>query len=281
MTYQTILAHLPNPASAPRILGVGVDLARRHNSHLTGLHVVPVVQYFYAAAAVQVATEVYDAQQQEFDREAEEIEKIFNREAPADVKPEWRCLRAGGPVAAADAVGQAMCADLIVTGQRDPDAPMDDGGGDAERLVMETGRPVLVVPYAGKVKSLGENVLIAWNGKREAARAVFDALPLLKQAKKVTLLWANPGAEEGGGEAGVAGAELAAALARHDVNVETARAVSKELDVGDVLLSRAADEAADMIVMGAYGHSRLREYVFGGATRHVLEHMTVPVLLSH
>jgi nucleotide-binding universal stress UspA family protein len=120
-------------------------------------------------------------------------------------------------------------------------------------------------------------VLVAWNGSREAARAAHDALPLLQQADQVHVLAINPGADAGD----IPTAEISQHLARHNVRVEASQLVAKDLDVGDVLLSRAADLGSDLIVMGAYGHTRLRETILGGATKHLLAHMTVPVLMSH
>jgi len=122
---------------------------------------------------------------------------------------------------------------------------------------------------------------VAWNGTRESARAAFDALPLLAKAKSVKLLWINPSTENGGNGNGMPGSELATALSRHGVKVEAGHSAVRDVGVGDELLSRAADQGTDLLVMGAYGHSRVREYVFGGATRHILQHMTVPVLFSH
>jgi len=147
-------------------------------------------------------------------------------------------------------------------------------------VMLSVGRPVLVGPYVGEFKALAEHVLLCWNAAREAARALTDALPLLQRAKKVTILSANPEQTPSGhGEA--PGSDIALYLARHGVRAEASRAVSKEVDIGSLILSRAFDVGADMIVMGAYGHSRVREIVLGGATRTVLASMTVPVLMSH
>jgi nucleotide-binding universal stress UspA family protein len=137
-----------------------------------------------------------------------------------------------------------------------------------------------VVPYAGTFKTIGQRVLVAWNAGREATRAVNDALPLLEGAAKVTVLAINPhGGLRGHGE--VPGADIALHLARHGVRAEASAIKSDDVEIGALLLSQAADLNADLIVMGAYGHSRLREVVLGGATREILRSMTVPVLLSH
>ena len=147
---------------------------------------------------------------------------------------------------------------------------------------MGAGRPVLAVPYAGKFDTIGKRIVIAWDARREAARAVADAVPLLEQAESVVTLSINP---HGGAQAGthgeIPGADIATHLARHGISVEAQQLVANDISVGDMLLSRLSDLTADLLVMGVYGHSRARELVLGGVTRHILNHMTVPVLLSH
>ena len=117
---------------------------------------------------------------------------------------------------------------------------------------------------------------MAWNANREAARAVHDAMPLLTHAESVVVLSVDPQDERH-----FAGADIATHLARHGVNVEARRSVAPNIPIGDELLNMASDLGSDLMVMGAYGHSRLREAVFGGVTRHLLRHMTIPVLMSH
>ena len=175
-------------------------------------------------------------------------------------------------------------ADLTVIGQRNPESGGAVGGSPTalESLMFETGRPVLAVPYAGRFDAVGRRIMVAWSATRESARAVADALPLLKQADSVVTFAVNPrrGREEGT-HGDIPGADIAVHLARHDVKVEAQHTVTEDVSIGDMLLSRAADESVDLIVMGAYGHSRMRELVLGGVTRHLLAHMTVPVLLAH
>ena len=146
--------------------------------------------------------------------------------------------------------------------------------------MLSAGRPALVVPDIGAGKTLGRRVMIAWDTGREAARAVNDALPILQQAEAVTVLSVNPrpGIDLHGEEPG---ADIALHLTRHGVKVEVQRTQVEEINIGDTILSRLADLGSDLLVMGAYGHSRLREVVLGGVTRTLLESMTVPVLMSH
>lgn len=280
MTYKTVLALFNDRKTAEGVLQAAIALARQGDAHLVGLYVIPSVQYFYASAEVQIATEIFEAQESHFRELATQLKALFEREVPNDMPHEWREPQSAGPVTTSLAIRHAVCADVIVTGQVDPDRALEADQAAAERLVMESGRPVLVVPYAGKAVLPPTTVMACWNGSRESARSIFDALPLLQAAQAVKLLWVNPPEDEATTRA-MAGAEMAAVLSRHGVKVETARSVGSDLSVGDELLSRAADFGADMIVMGAYGHSRLREYVLGGATLHLLRHMTVPVLMAH
>ncbi|BAE51398.1 universal stress protein [Paramagnetospirillum magneticum] len=166
----------------------------------------------------------------------------------------------------------ARYADLTIVGQA------ASGSSDhVTETVMSVGRPLLAVPRHGRFPSVGRRVLVAWNQSREATRAVFDALPLLAGASSVTVMTMD--AEDGDGR--VAGADIGLTLARHGIKVDILRSTSGDIDAGNALLSRAAEQGADLLIMGAFGHSPLREKVLGGATRHILDHMTVPVLLSH
>ena len=175
----------------------------------------------------------------------------------------------------------AKYVDLAIVSQADPDdAESYPNPGLPAEVALEAGRPVLVLPYIGAGKTLGKNVMVAWNGSREATRAVNDALPLLERAVKVSVLAVNP--RDGGGDHGdVPSADISLHLARHGVKTEATQTVSNEIDVADVILSRIADTGCDLLVMGAYGHSRMRELMMGGVTRDILKHMTVPLLLSH
>jgi nucleotide-binding universal stress UspA family protein len=139
-----------------------------------------------------------------------------------------------------------------------------------------------MVPYTGKFQTIGKNILVAWNGGREATRALTDSIPLLREAEHVRLMVFNPPRNgDGNGKERLPGADIALYLARHGVNVEVSVQSSEDVDVGNQILSRVADLGIDLVVMGAYGHSRLREMVLGGVTRTVIESMTAPVLMSH
>ena len=169
--------------------------------------------------------------------------------------------------------------DLVVIGQTDPDD--DTGKGNlTDRLVLSIGRSALVIPYIGASLPIGKRVLVAWDANRQAARAVQDSLPILEHADQVMVLAVNPKGGIGGhGE--IPCADICLHLARHGVNAEAQSITAHDVEIGDMILSRISDESIDLLVMGAYGHARLRELVLGGVTRHILGHMTIPALMSH
>ncbi|MFQ5937950.1 MAG: universal stress protein [Acidiferrobacterales bacterium] len=276
MALRDLLVHVDNSKACAARVDAAIRLATSHEAHLTGLYVIPIVDVPGYAEA-QIPTEVLAAQREIARAQAAEAEQVFRSLTDrAGVSAEWRSTE--GDLAHALAL-HARYVDLVVTGQVDRTDPMSLSGL-TERVALESGRPVLTIPYIGAGKSIGERVLIAWNGSREAIRAIHDALPLLLRAKEVTVLSINPpGGAAGDGD--IPGADISLHLARHGVKAEADQIEAHDISVGDMLLSRAADKGVDLIVMGAYGHSRLRELVLGGATRHILEHMTAPVLMSH
>lgn len=166
-------------------------------------------------------------------------------------------------------------ADMAVVGQ-----PLDGGPDHVTEFIMNGGRPVLVVPQYGSFDHAGGTILVAWNGSREATRAVFDALPLLQSADRVVILTLD-GAPSDHGVGENPGADISMVLARKGVTVELVHSTAGSLDVGNALLSRCVEMGADLLVMGAFSRHPLREKALGGATHHILKHMTLPVMFSH
>jgi nucleotide-binding universal stress UspA family protein len=282
MALKDILVHLDTTPRCATRLELAARLAVREGAHLTGLHVidVPSANYFYGAAMPFVAAnpeEIVERIRVEGTEASRPVEAAFRDCLRRNgIEGEWR-LAEGSP--AVTVALHARYADLTVVGQPNRDEPQD---ADAVTVttVMTSGRPVLAVPFAGDFPTIGERVLVAWNASREAARAVNDALPLLRGAKQVTVLAINP--QRGvGGHGDVPAADIALHLARHGLRAEAAHTVARDISDGEALLSYAADVGADLIVAGAYGHSRARELVFGGVTQTLITEMTAPVLLSH
>src|SRR5215471_8977571 len=195
----------------------------------------------------------------------------------AGISAESRLL-AASIAEASDELGRvARRFDLAVVGQAEPEKASADEL-IAETALFESGRPVLFVPYIQKTGLTLGKVLVCWDGSRSAARAAGDAMPFLARADEIEVLIV---AGERGKSDEIPGADIGQHLARHDLKVDVKRIVATESDVANAILSYVADSAADLIVMGGYGHSRLREFILGGVTRGILEAMTVPTLMSH
>ncbi len=278
MTYKTILLHLNDHRRVANLVDTATFLASREQAHLIGLFVMPPVKVF---GSTGYGTGLIKGYLQAIRAEAEKIRDAFEAACRGrSFASEWRVIDTDYRSVADAVIDRGRAVDLIIASQRDPEANLGLMIDEPERLAIESGRPVLLVPYAGTFATIGKRVLVAWNGRREASRATFDALPFLKTADRVRILWINP-QDELHPVGDLPTAEIAAALARHGVKCEAVATVARDLDVANTLLSSAADDSADLMVMGAYGHSRIREFVLGGATRDILAHMTVPVLMSH
>ncbi len=219
-----------------------------------------------------------DEQRAENEKAAKDAVARFDEAARrAGISFESRSMTAS-VAGGADTFGRiARRFDLSIVGQTEPDkvAPEEL---IVEGALFDSGRPVLVVPYIQKGGLKLDRVMVCWDGSRNATRAVADAMPLLHKAKAVDVVIV---ANDKGKDDELPGADIAQHLARHDLAVDLKRIVATDTDIANTLLSHAADTSADFIVMGGYGHSRLREFILGGATHGILASMTVPVLMSH
>ena len=277
MTYKTILVHLTDKRRAEALLEPAIHLATRHNAHLIGMHIYASLPA--PPIAVPYATKILGSAAAFERAETEEISAAFTRmTANQPFVAEWRALKVPHVDLASVVLDHGRAADLIIAAQTDPDWDLSPLMDFPERLALESGRPVLVVPYVGRYPEIGRNVVIAWKATREAARAAFDSLPILAQAEKVQVLEVR---ERHDGASHGPDPIIAASLARHGIKATVRSSIATDMSVGNEIFSRLADADADLLVMGAYGHSRMREFVFGGATRHIARHMTVPTLFSH
>ncbi|BCG01431.1 universal stress protein A (plasmid) [Paraburkholderia sp. PGU19] len=279
MSYKNILVQLDTGVHAHPRLEIALRVAHQFHARLTGLFTTYLPDPH--ALFVMAGTAFYYA---EHERQRHErcaaLDRLFHAEA-ARAKVDGRWIAAAGY--ANDVVPPyARLADLVIAGQTDPEDPESFIADQfVEHLLMSAGRPVLLVPSTGARATLGQHVLVAWDGSREATRAIHDAMPFLSHAADVTLLTVNATLDEPPLWR-IPGADIALTIARHGVKVNVREvSASGDTTIGDVLLSQAAESGCDLIVMGAYAHSRLHELVLGGATRTVLQSMTVPVLLSH
>jgi len=263
----------------PRDVAVdyAVSIAEAFDAHLCGIafSYEPVVPpSIMGGIPADVIEAQWAASEQAADAAIAGFEAMAKREG---IAAEHRKLDAslGG---AGDLFGRlARRFDLSVVGQAEPKH------GPAQDLVIEgalfgSGRPVIVVPYIQKGGLKLDRILICWDGSRPAARAIADAMPFLTRAAAIDVVIVASGRERSDE---IPGVDMGEHLARHALKVEVKRMVSTDLDVPNTILSYAADSGADLIVMGGFGHSRLREFVLGGATRGILASMTVPALMSH
>jgi nucleotide-binding universal stress UspA family protein len=279
MAYRDLLVHLDDGKNCARRVDAAVRLAAGHGAYLTGvcpIVEIPLLNYIRE----QIPREIQASMEAEAQAQADIALRGFREAAErAGIAYGTRTDRALDTTLASVMSMHARYADLAVLGQADPDAPY--AGSDLpEEVVLASGRPVLVVPHDWTPASFGDRVLIAWDASRAAARAVGDAMPILEQAASVLVVSIDPKSMPlGHGEA--PGADIAVHLARHGISAEV-EAVDKDgMETGDALLSFAADRGGDLLVMGAYAHSRVRELVLGGATRTILKSMTLPVLMAH
>jgi nucleotide-binding universal stress UspA family protein len=279
MLFKTMLVHLDDSQRSAQRLDVVIRLAIDFRSELVGMYVVPTPELSPSLATLLPA-KVVERRFHQTGEAQQQAETLFRQAASAAglTAIEWRAP-AGSPIDTA--VAHARCADLTVIGQADPaSAESVFITHLAETVVLAAGRPMLIVPYVGARATLGQNVLVAWDGGREASRAIADAMPILARARQVTVMSIHAGAEEHAAD-GASRSRLAAYLRSHGIDAQIHHDDIAHISVGDFLLSRAADLGIDLIVMGAYAHSRFRELVLGGVTRTVLQSMTVPVLMSH
>ncbi|GAB4356483.1 MAG: universal stress protein [Gammaproteobacteria bacterium] len=278
MSIKDILVHVDQSARSQARMELAVQLAQQNNAYLIGLF----VESNYNVTAYTPG-EFKHGWDEKTRRAGEAMQKEFEALArKGGVSFEWRQIDRQG-VRDNDVIEQVILhgryVDLLVIGQADPE---DNGNLPVDlpdEVVVRAGRPVLVVPYSGRYDLSSVRALIAWNGGREAARAVNDAVPLLQYAKSVVVMAVNP--EESRGQHGdIPGADICLHLARHGIKAEAQHVTAPDVRVGDILLSRAADEGVNLLICGAFQSSRLKELVLGGVTRHLLGQMTVPVLMS-
>ncbi|OAJ53512.1 universal stress protein [Paraburkholderia ginsengiterrae] len=275
MNCKTLLVHLDDSAHSAARLDYALVLAARFHAHLIGLYAVcqePAEPIFLHGEAIWNAG--YEAQRNNNRKRAEAAFLAATDRAACNA--EWRAPD-GAP--AATAILHARHADLLILGQ---DVPEDGSTYGArhfvEDIIMGSGRPAIVLPYAGPVRPQVENVMIAWDGGRESARAATDALPLIRRARFVTIMKVQRHPHNGE----PTGIDVADWLARHGIDASfTATPKVRGVDTGTMLLNSLADRHVDLLVMGAYGHARAQERVLGGVTRTMLQSMIVPVLMSH
>lgn len=277
--YKTILVHVDGTAeSAPRI-DIAARLALLHDAHLVGTASTGIASYVFPVGDIGAGLPIINFPIEELRAEADRALDAFEgtvRQAGVSKFERRRIDEEAGMAVCM----QARYADLVIISQRVPKQFLIGLRADfPEYVLLNCARPALVVPAAGIQGAVGKRVAVAWNGSADAVRAITSAIPLLRAADEVNLVVLNADTQAGlhGQEPG---ADMALYLARHGVRL-TVTARETELEAGEALLSCAADMRADLIVMGAYGHSRFREILLGGTTRAVLHTSLLPLWMAH
>ena len=269
MEFKDILVLVDNSPRCAARIDVAISLAKRNGAHLTGLYVITHSHYA--------------SQRQGVEEKMAVARDVFNQKVVAGaVQSEWCSVDwpVSGVNMAEIVTWHGYYKDLIIVGQYAPQDAGDVPPDLAERLIKGSGRPVLVVPYAGTFEQVGENVMIAWNSGRESVRAMNDAMPFLRQAKQVNVLAVSSGDIQENPERSIC-ADIGTHLGRHGIKADIELSPAGDVPIGDVLLNSAWEKGCDLLVMGAYAYTARGSLALGTVARHVLDHMPVPVLMSH
>lgn len=274
MTLRHILVHLDESDRCGARLTLAIRLAQKFGALLTG--------FFAENDPKGMTVAVLDAERVLAPAAAYVEEWFRDCAGAAGIRADWAAAMTVSDAALVEqTVVAVQASDLAIFGQHDPHRPDIRVPADlAEQVVLHGGRPVLIIPCKGEVRHIGRRIMVAWNSGKEAARALNDALPLLQAAEHVTLVSINiDGGGDGRNEDRFRYVERH--LAAHGIRVEIDRLSVENIGIMDMLLGRLADEAIDLLVMGAHGHYGFPHLHRGGGTRHILRRMTVPVLMSH
>lgn len=266
MEFKSILVVLDYSPACTARLELAIKLAGQHAARLSGLYMV--------------SHGFFESKKNEAASHADQVRSAFiEATGRAGIDARWIGVDEGVVGAGvAEIVNQhAYYHDLVVVGQDEPGSVEGSLPSHLpERVVLGSGRPVLIVPYTGDFTPFGQRIMLAWKAGRESTRAANDALPLLKKASEVHVVEVNP-PTPGTPQAG----QLCAHLELHGVAARPEHIIVEEISVGDALLNRISDEGDDLLIMGAYAHTRFGSLTLGDVARHILKHMTVPVLMSH
>lgn len=279
MSFRTILAILQERDDGARVLDCAVPLAIRFGAHLIGIHgaALPIA---YPGPMGFPDADLLAAGSEAGKQHADELQQVFQARMGRDrISSEWRFCESLSGDSVSGVLTVARASDLVIVQQGDPERG-DISVPSAETLIFETGRPILFLPYASNADPAFEKVLLAWNGSAEAARAAFDALPFIAAAKETEILCLDPKADAGQ-DAEVAAVDIAAALSRHGAKISITNQSSQGIAPGEAIGNRLVEGGAQLLVMGAYSQSWLKQFLFGGTTRTLLNSMPTATLMSH
>ena len=280
MSYKTVLVALNEINRLGALNTSAVKISKIDAAFVRGLYTIPAAQ-IYPSTGFEAVPQMFEGHQTFFKNNLAKVKNAFEAALQkANLQGEFVSIEGRSPLISDEIISHGKSADLIIVSATDPSEVSGVELDCIERVLVGAGRPLLVLPRSNEHILDLDQVVVGWNGGKEAARAVFDAIPLLQSAKSVHVVCVDPKNEERVTPE-EPGRRIVATLQRHKIKSEAKTMEGGGESAGKALLKHAQEIDAGLIVMGAYGHSRLREFVFGGATRHVLDDMTRPVLMSH
>lgn len=279
MSYKTILLHLDNEAHAPALTRFACNVASQHGAHLVGMFVIhPLQMYVGRAGGVGISSDISSLLAKQQFKRMKELEAIFTEETKdQDFIAEWRFVDERIETVADTVIFEAGAADLLIIGQQETNYLSKE---IAHSALLGSPVPVLIVPEGYKGETFGQNILVAWDGKPEAARSVIGAMPLIQSADNVwlhnvrTSVDPNPVMQSNI-------KCVAENLSRHGVKAEISESTASNKDVGVSIAGVVKDRAIDGVVMGAYGHSKIKSMFLGNTTDYALKNFTTPLLMWH
>ncbi|MFK5979201.1 MAG: universal stress protein [Rhizobiaceae bacterium] len=279
MSYKTILVCLSTEKAAEQILPIACNIARQFGAHLIGIHTLPSIMV-YPGIAMHLSAPQFREFNDDMKKQNANIEAVFEKHVANETfVSEWRSLPARDRNASMQLTRSAFRSDLVIVAKADSTSERYDQSGLQEDLIMNSGRPILVIPEDYGDKSIGNEVLLAWNATRQSSSAAHQALPFLTAAKQVNILTVTQ-PHRASAALDTEGHELSASLAHHGMKPVVVHVEQTKNSIGEEIDHQAKINGSDLIVMGAYGHSRLHDLFFGDATRHMLNEATQPVLFS-
>ncbi len=275
MAYKTIMICLNEIVRLPQLIVAARSLGTKFGAHVTGLYVIPGIEVV-PTTAYAVGANFYDGTRKFYQEKLGKVRSEFETAMKKDgLSFDFHEVDSVYPQIIHDVLEQSKAVDLIVVSATNQDEFAGVEHDFVEKLVIAAGRPVIVLPFKGDAWPKMNHAIVAWDDSREASRTVFDAIPILQSTEQTHVVTVDPSLGT------VPGADIAEALDRHGIKAKTLTISSDGLGAGEILLRTANDQGAGLIVMGAYGHSRFTEFVFGGATRHMIRNLDRPLFMSH
>jgi nucleotide-binding universal stress UspA family protein len=278
MAYKTLLVSLNEIERLDAVLKMAAALAVQQQSHVIGLYVIPAPAV-YPAVGPYVVPEVFDGLTRYFEEQLKDAKGKFDAAVQrSKLTGQWLEVKALTPVMSETVSEIGRIADLIIVSEANRDGKNGVELDFVENLILGTGRPLLILPRSSGADLNTDRIVCAYDGSKEAARALHDAIPLLQRSKDVRLFWVDPDSDPARPPPG---SDMAESLRRHGIEATAESLPSGGINPAEVVVAKGRELGAGMVVMGAYGHSRIREFVLGGATRHALANITIPLLMSH